>query len=89
MNKQRRFCRNCATELHLGDNWSPAQKTGRMYRCLPCYARVHAPYNEEYRSKNRQKARDAWKNWRDNNPEKYKEKLERDRLRRILAKEKK
>jgi ribosomal protein L28 len=41
-------CKDCGTQLVLGENWSDALKRDRAYRCKPCYARRKRPNSQPF-----------------------------------------
>lgn len=75
-------CNKCGVDLILGLNWTEALRTHRKNRCRPCRNESNRVYNANWREHNREKAITDLRQWRLNNPEKYKAQLEREKAKR-------
>ena len=80
------LCKTCNVDLVPGANWSPGLIKQKRPMCRSCFAAYQKERNAAYREKpeNREKARQATIQWRIDNPELYKAKLERAKRNRDL-----
>ena len=81
-----RHCISCAIALVIPDTWTSAMSRAKNFRCRKCYSAHNAQYAARYRAKTKDKARDDLRKWREANPDKYSEQLERARLKKLSRK---